>query len=394
MDVSKGYFDLKGKNAESLVHELALKTFLTDWCYLNPILPNGKELCDMLVVYDQIAIILQIKDLKLYRNGRYSRSEVQKNLRQLAGARRQLFDLQTPIKLENPRRSEEIFDPSQITDVYLISVLLGEGEWAFPLVENIKAYTAHVFTRDFTQNVLTELDTIADFTAYLKAKEAALPQIEQLVIIGGEEELLAFYLLNNRSFAGFGDATHVIIEEGSWQRLLGDPQYKAKKNEDQISYGWDGIVNRAHEGSREYEIVARELARPNRFHRRFLAKMFYDAHVIAHEDKKANAYRRVMADEGLTYCLFFCDEKESRDTRIAMLYRTCFVARGKFQQNTKVLGIATEKHFAPTCSYDFCLLELPVWTNEHQEAMEQIQKELKILTSPTMTEVKEDEYPN
>lgn len=75
----------KGKHAEELVHDLALKTFLTDWCYLNPILPNGKELCDLLVIFDEIAVIWQIKDLKLDRNGKHRKREVDKNLRQLLG---------------------------------------------------------------------------------------------------------------------------------------------------------------------------------------------------------------------------------------------------------------------------------------------------------------------
>src|SRR4030043_2335371 len=105
----KQHFTIKGKNAEGFVHELALKTFLTDWCYLNPVLPDGKELCDLLVVFDNVAIIWQIKNLKLDANGRYKKAEVERNLRQLAGARRQLFDLKTPIELENPRRPREKF---------------------------------------------------------------------------------------------------------------------------------------------------------------------------------------------------------------------------------------------------------------------------------------------
>jgi hypothetical protein len=39
---------LKGKKAEEVVTQLAEKTFLVDWCFPNPHLPNGKELCDLL----------------------------------------------------------------------------------------------------------------------------------------------------------------------------------------------------------------------------------------------------------------------------------------------------------------------------------------------------------
>jgi hypothetical protein len=243
------YFDLKGKDAEQFVHELAVKTFLTDWCFLNPILTDGKELCDLLVVFDQTAIIWQVKDLKLGKNGKYKKSEVEKNIRQLSGARRQLFELRTPIHLRNPRRTVEKLDPTQITEVFLISVLLGEGEDYFPFVESVNQFTAHIFDREFTQIILTELDTIADFTNYLRAKERLLHDNQFLIIEGGEEELLAFYLFNERSLVRLQKVSEVHINGNFWDKLQRNRRYQLKKKEDKISYGWDHIINRAHEGS-------------------------------------------------------------------------------------------------------------------------------------------------
>lgn len=138
MNIGRDYFFIKGKNAESFVQDLALKTFFRDWCYLNPQLPDGKELCDLLVIFDDIAIIWQIKDLKLDKHGKYKKSEVEKNLRQLAGARRQLLNLQKVIELENPRRGKEQFDPIIIREIHLISALLGAGEDFFSPTESIK----------------------------------------------------------------------------------------------------------------------------------------------------------------------------------------------------------------------------------------------------------------
>ena len=317
---------------------------------------------------------------------------MEKNLRQLAGARRQLFDLKTPIELLNPRRGKEMFDPSPINEVYLISALMGEGESYFSFMEPIKTHEAHVFTRDFTRNILAELDTIADFTGYLRAKESLMRQDKRIILLGGEEELLAFYVLNNRSFARLEGANVGMVDEGSWEHLHEDPRYKAAKSENEISYGWDDIINRANEGFEDYEIIARELARPTRFQRRFLAKSFYDAHVKAHNNS-ANIFRRVMSFEGVTYCFVFCDEKMLTENREAMLEATCYVARGKHLDNPKVVGIATEKRILPECSYSFCLLELPKWTDQHQVELERIQHETGILVKPTATSVQEREYP-
>ncbi len=393
MNISKDYFYLKGKKAEQFVHELALKTFLTDWCYLNPTLPSGKELCDLLVVFDEVAVIWQIKDLRLDKQGKYKESEVKKNLRQLSGARRQLFELETPIELENLRRGKEQFDSTAIKEIYLISVLLGESEEVFSFAEHVKNRTIHVFTRDFTQIALNELDTISDFTKYLQAKEVLIKSDKELIIIGGEEELLANYLMNNRSFEIFKEANLIIIEQGSWEQLQNREEYKAKKKEDEISYLWDGIINKAHKGSSEYERVARELARPDRFKRRYLSKAFFEAHVKAHNDKIHDLFRRVLLADGITYCFLFADDPEPRERRIAMLSAICWIARGQYQENRRLLGIATEMKIRPTCSYDFCLMDIPEWTEENQKDMEKLQQETGILTSPITSYAHEEEYP-
>src|SRR5574341_313727 len=219
MNNSGNEFNIKGKNAEQVVHELALKSFLTDWCYLNPKLPDNKELCDLLVVFDDIAIIWQIKDLKLDEKGKYNRSEVEKNIRQLAGARRQLFDLKTHIELENPRRGKEVFDPVKVKEIYLISVLFGKPEEIYSFVENVKEYSTHIFTRQFTELVLNELDTICDFADYLREKEKLLSLKNQLVLLGGEKELLAHYLIGGRSFKELEQNDEIIMNGDFWEDL-------------------------------------------------------------------------------------------------------------------------------------------------------------------------------
>lgn len=67
MSDGKHHFSLKGAAAEKVVHDLAAESFFTDWCYPNPQLADGKELCDLLVVFDHVAIIIQVKNLKLSR---------------------------------------------------------------------------------------------------------------------------------------------------------------------------------------------------------------------------------------------------------------------------------------------------------------------------------------
>jgi hypothetical protein len=164
------YFREKGRRAEAIIHSRATKTFLIDWCYPNPKKPDGKELCDLLVVFDDTAVIWQIKDLKVDGAGRYKQAEVEKNLRQLGGARRAMFDLKVPIQLENPRRGKELFNPDQISTVHLISVLIGESEEPFPFFQTVKDKLIHVFTRTFADLALSESDTVSDFCDYLRRR--------------------------------------------------------------------------------------------------------------------------------------------------------------------------------------------------------------------------------
>jgi len=385
--------NLKGKNAEKALHNLAVKTFLTDWCYPNPKLPNGKELCDLLVVYDEVAIIWQVKNLKIKRNGQYNESEVRKNLRQLSGAKRELFELKTSIILENPRRWKERFDPAQINSIYLISAFLGQDVEFFTFGDEIKNHAVHVFTRNFAEIVLNELDTISDFVDYLRKKEELLKNGKRIMIIGGEEDLLARYIINGRSFKDLEKADAILIEGGDWDNLIKSEKYINKKRADKISYFWDNIIDRTHEGGKKHEIIARELARPNRFHRRYLSKVFFEAQIRADSEKDNNIFRRVLNFEGVTYCFLFLDTSAKKEHRMQMLSNLCFIARGKHRKNKKVIGIATEMKLKPLCSYDFCLFEQPRWTKKNQEDAEKLQKETGILTRTTRREVSEDEFP-
>ena len=396
MTEDKHRFRIEGAAAESLVQDLAAKSFFIDWCFPNPKLPDGRELCDLLVVFDDIAIIWQIKNVKLRKDGYYSKKEVTKNIRQILGARRQLFERKTPISLKNSRRHTEMFDPSAIREVYLISVLAGEGELDSNLAELKGDQFVHMFTGAFLEIALNELNTVGDFVQYLKAKEAYLKSVEHLQIHGGEEELLAFFLIHGRSFEELVGAHAVVFDYGNWQEFEHSPEYLAKKQADHISYGWDEIVDRIHErGSEKYELVARELARPNRFQRRVLAKVFYDAHMAAHQNTECSDLRRVMPwDNGRTYCFVFKDEPEPRKHRKALLETLCLVARVKCPKNQIVVGVATEKTFKPTTSYDYCLSIMPEITPEVRRRVEEIQKETGLLTDLTEETVHEDEYPS
>jgi hypothetical protein len=403
----KHHFTTKGKNAEQVLSDLAQQTFLTNWCFLNPHLPNGKELCDLLIIFDDIVIIWQVKDLKLDNMGKANSREVKKNLRQIFGAKRQLFDINTPIELYNTRRKREVFDSSSINEVHLISALMGEEGEGINIAEVFKNHFIHVFTKSFLPVLLEELDTIRDFCQYLAARETLVSEKRVGKIIGSEQDLLAYYLMHDRSFGSTGNV--IDISKGLWTQFRNSSAYQRKKDANTISYYWDAIINRVHEARdnppfpESMEIVARLMAWPNRLYRRMLGESFAEAHAFADSIpptmKKDLVHRRtVLTSFGVTYCFLFhdisLDDKFSRETRHLMLQALCHVVRGLYQQNKTVIGIGTEMTIQEEDSFDFVGLQYSVWTYEDEKKLESYQKTYSFLSDIQVSVHQEEEYPS
>jgi hypothetical protein len=392
----KHRYRLKGETGEEFVGELAEKTFLIDWCFPNPRLPNGKELCDLLIIFEGTVIIWQVKNTKLRNDGSMDLKAIDKNLRQLAGARRQVLELRTPIEIANARRQPETLDPDEIEEVFLVSAMVGASPEILGAPTEIGNLKCHVLTRDTVEILLNELDTISDFLAYLREKERVLPSIMSLLLEGGEKELLAHYILNERSLAALEGYSAVYIGEGSWEGLQQRPEYLAKKKADNMSYGWDSLIDSVHLGEHpQYERIAREMAKLNRFDRRYLSQSFYDAHLLAHQAAAPRmAFKRVGSLKGTTFVFLFVGDAIAPSERKIALESLCFIARGMYQENMAVVGILTEMVFRPECSYAWCLLEIDNWTEEHETRRGLLQDETGFLTQMTESELKMSEYPD
>jgi hypothetical protein len=275
--------------------------------------------------------------------------------------------------LKNARRRPQRFDPTIVKRVFLVSAILGEGEEFYSLFAEAKGHPVHVMSGRSLEIVLGELDTIADFVDYLKAKEELLANKRtKVAILGGEEELLAFYLMNGRTFAPMFDKDRVIIEEGMWKGFTKSETFLSKKSADRISYGWDRLIDTAHTMPEEhYEKIAREMARPNRFVRRMIADAFYQAHRKAEAigETKGRLFRRAAVIGDTTYVFLFWDPEDTVEERRDNLTMTMVVARDLYPQNKKVVGVSMTFGDRPK-SWDFAAFYSETWTEEdHAEAV-------------------------
>jgi hypothetical protein len=105
-------------------------------------------------------------------------------------------------------------------------------------------------------------------------------------------------------------------------------------------------------------------------------------------------FRRLVKSAGTTYCFLFMDDVKPRHIRKKWLSALCFIARGIQKDNKKVIGIATEMKIRPVCSYDFCFIDLPEWTEQQQLDMERLQKSKGIFINPSYKKLHEEEYPD
>jgi hypothetical protein len=228
--------------SEKYLVGLADKTFLSLWSYPNLFIDrkqggkgDGKELTDLLVVCGDDIIIFSDKSIEWPEGvafnlawSRWYRRAIEKSVAQIGGAERWLAEFSGRVFLD-PACTQKLpieLPPPGRRRVHGIIVALGATQacanhyqaWngTFPIVPDLKgaAHTdpatpgfmpfgigdvdpegafIHVFNDRALDLVMTELDTLVDFTEYL-TRRARIIRSGHLMPVTGEEEMLGYYL--------------------------------------------------------------------------------------------------------------------------------------------------------------------------------------------------------
>jgi hypothetical protein len=306
--------NIKGNYGENLVNQLAFDTYLDYWCYPNPKFENGnkKEICDLLIVFNNVCIIISVKNYEFKGNHkRYFNNTIEKAVKQINGAYKTLFTNEKII-IKHPYKNEIIFPKDKIDKVYRIIINLGEGIQFYNLertTQNQDFIT--IFDKDTFTTILKELDTIPDLIDYLDKREILFknkdvkilpgPNDEidiqsfddfaelfnsnndkaSIIISGTEKDLLSYFIKNTRNFpeaiSGNYDSSVIIIDR-EWEKFKSIEKVKKKTDEDKISYFVDKFVkNEILPSNYDYkDEIAKELLSLNRLNRRFVSKLFFD----------------------------------------------------------------------------------------------------------------------
>ena len=330
---------------EKHLEALGRKSFLSLWSYANVFRNpkahgkgDGKELCDLLVVFGDDVLIFSDKSCEFPNTGqieldwsRWFKKAIWKSAEQCWGAERWLRSFPNQIFLDKPCTQPfplELPSPEKMRVHHIVlahnvaarcAAYFGGGSSPTLMFEsdivggdhyqdtqNCRPFRVgwldpsktfvHVFDDKSLEILMGELDTTTDFVDYLRAREELLQSFRRRSVrflCVGEEDLLANYLTTmtaDRHGFHFPDGYNSIaLAEGDWVDFLASPQRAAKRQADQVSYAWDDLIeifNKHILNGTSYfvtspivadrEKLIRFLAREPRVRRRLLAKSVHD----------------------------------------------------------------------------------------------------------------------
>jgi hypothetical protein len=399
--------------SERYLVSLAKRAFLSLWSYPNVYTDegrhgsgDGKELCDLLVVFGNDVILFSDKACMFTGHEdinvawyRWYRRAIEKSAKQLNGAESWLKrfpervfldkDCKTSLPIQLPQESER--------RIHLVAVTRGSSEhaeaywgggssgsllidtrlagndhkaspfrfgWVLP-----NKRLVHVFDEMTLDIVLNELDTVSDFVSYLTKKEERFTTPGADFVIPGEEELIAFYLKNfdfsreEHYFPQVPQDALVVLREGDWNELIKSPQYRSRREANEISYLWDTLIEFQNShiltGSAtallgepspaKYEQIMRLMAEENRLSRRVLGESIHLANSISESGKRFTRTILSASRKGRAYIIMSvskpeeCTEEQYLEIRRGDMLLHAYGCKLKFEKIKEIIGIT----FAP-----------------------------------------------
>lgn len=419
---------------ERLLSDFCERSFLKLWSYPNPYKDDGHELCDLLAVFGNYVFIFFDRSKELQDTpdkesqvlwDRWKRSVIDDQVRTAHGAERYIrsgrpiftdgrrknpfpfaFDREAAIvhKVIVAHGAKEACESASPQNTYGslgITYSKTEGGKTIPFhIEIDKSNPVHVFDSHNMPIVLSELDTVSDFSAYLDEKLNAIATFDHLTYCG-EEDLLAHYLLNydekNKRHVIGPNAqdqfNSVMIGEGDWHHFVRTDLYTNTKKEDRISYFWDELIQRTCQNSLDGtlggnsnivrgESAIYEMVKEPRFMRRSLSKTMLNA--VERFPDRDGFTRQItflpsyQPNVGYVFLQFrapeaYRAEPDYREKRQTLLEIACGAAKNKFGNLVKVIGIGIEapKFAGGENAEDFILMPCDEWPDERKQYYEE-----------------------
>lgn len=409
-------------------------TFLSLWSYpevykdqVSDKGTEGKEVCDLLVVFENHIIIFSDKDCQFPNSGkleldwnRWFKRAIQKSADQVWGAERWIKQHQNRLFLDRAYSSPFPIDiPDLLTARFHLIVVAHDT--SMRCQQELGGSGSLIINSSVKLDiVLGTLDTISDFVSYLTKKEKFL-RSDTVIFATREEDLLAYYLknLNDKDEHDFvipshvkGQVTHLIFDS-HWEEFSQSPERQAQVSADKISYVWDKVIESfskdvvedtqyftTHPGVKATESLLRFLARESRFRKRNLAAALCGLIESAPKDMRATRYVCSSSPQEPYYVFLTLPQfnwmtyEQYREARRSLLETCCSTVKIKFSDAQHIVGIATEPGFDNGGrSQDAMYFDVTDWTEEDTARAKEASEKLNILKNPNMFSIQDQEYP-
>lgn len=399
--------------SEKLVLEICEKSCLSFWCYNNPKLPSGNELCDVLVVFEEHIIILSVKEIALKRIedyssfedptvalNRWNRKAVEKSVDQIYGAERSLVKMECVLRSDGSTGAK--LPPMSSRNIHRIAVAFGSrGETKIVSKDYGKGYV-HVMNEESFETVLNELDTISELTDYLTAKEDISARTS-ILLSGNEANLLAVYLFNGRKLPF--ETEILVVEDDSWEKLQKDPLFLNRKFSDKESYEWDRLIlfMSAAESTdpigsplllSDKGLALKVMAKESRVNRRALQNALTDF-LKAAVNKQSDARIARLPQAPCIYVFRFYHFDETSEAKIAELQMRCAAASNQVGDAVEAVGIGFAEDKA-NGGYEITLayIDLSTLSDSDKEEIEKVATEGGIGRNVQVSHRTVFEYPD
>lgn len=391
-------------NSEKFVFDLCNNTFLKLWCHDNPIGKKTKELCDVLIICGNDILIFSVKEININPSGnsqvddsRWLKRAIESSVKQVYGAER-ILALKEKILLKD-FKTEIQLPPKDKRVIHRVCVSIGRGTERSLKFGDFGQGFVHVFDEDSVHTILTELDTITDFIEYLSAKEQLIESGKEIVF-SNEKDLLAHFLLAGRTFQvedSLSQFNILAYENGIWEEFVIDADYREFKNNIQVSYFWDELIDnfiKHHFDNSLIVPISRSnldasifmMARETRRSRLVLSTLLIE-HIKNQEKPRINSrtVHSPINENVLYYWLLKKTDPVNRKERLNELSLRCIAARQRAGKGDFVIGIATDPFDSNIEAFDFCSIDASNWTKEDEDLASEIIASLNIKTNKEIT---------
>lgn len=342
---------LAGRRPTAVVSTLSQNSFLAFWCLSPPRGDDGLPLCDLLTVYDHAAVLWRIVEIPFVgTDPAAARAVFLEPLADLAHAGLRLS------------HHDNVADPPHLEHIHRIVLNLATPDLSITVHDRI-ADASTMIVGASLEVVLKELDTVPDFIDYLNTRAAWCRDHEDFAMPYGETDLVAEYLRAGHSLNHLASPKSAT---GAWDSLIST--LAARQHANHISYAWDTIVtDLRHSDNDDLHDVAGEMTRVDRLGRRLLAMELRSTEELARRNH--GRFCRHCSLDGQSFVFLFVPGSMPHDERALELSCRCHIARDRFPDNRRVIGLAAYGDNSAAPQWDAVVLDIGQWNDDdHRQA--------------------------